>query len=34
MSTDQALAGYRIGITSSRRVSELATMLERQGAVV
>jgi uroporphyrinogen-III synthase len=30
----QALAGYRIGITSSRRVDELAGMLERHGAVV
>jgi uroporphyrinogen-III synthase len=34
MSDDQALAGYRVGITSSRRVSELTTMLERHGAVV
>jgi uroporphyrinogen-III synthase len=34
MSKDQALAGYRIGITSSRRAGELASMLERQGAVV
>ena len=34
MSEDKPLAGYRIGITSSRRVEELATMLERQGAVV
>jgi uroporphyrinogen-III synthase len=34
MSDDQALAGYRIGITSSRRVRELATLLERHGAVV
>lgn len=34
MSADQALAGYRIGITSSRRIRELATMLERQGAAV
>ena len=32
--SDQALAGYRIGITSSRRVDELATMLERHGAQV
>ena len=34
MKTDQPLAGYRIGITSSRRIDELANMLERQGAVV
>jgi uroporphyrinogen-III synthase len=34
MSDEQVLAGYRIGITSSRRVGELASMLERQGAVV
>jgi uroporphyrinogen-III synthase len=34
MSEHQALAGYRIGITSSRRAGELASMLERQGAVV
>ena len=34
MSDDQVLAGYRIGITSSRRADELATMLERHGAVV
>lgn len=34
MSVEQALAGYRIGITSSRRVEELASMLERHGAVV
>jgi len=34
MSDDQPLAGYRIGITSSRRVGELATMLERHGAVI
>jgi len=31
---DRALAGYRIGITSSRRVEELTSMLERHGAVV
>jgi uroporphyrinogen-III synthase len=30
----QALAGYRIGITSTRRAHELATLLEGQGAVV
>jgi uroporphyrinogen-III synthase len=30
----QVLAGYRIGITSTRRADELATLLERQGAVV
>jgi uroporphyrinogen-III synthase len=34
MSNDQALAGYRIGITSSRRAHELATLLERHGALV
>jgi uroporphyrinogen-III synthase len=34
MSEDQALAGYRIGITSSRRVDELSTMLKRHGALV
>ena len=34
MSNDQALTGYRIGITSSRRADELATMLKRHGAVV
>jgi uroporphyrinogen-III synthase len=34
MSDDQALAGYRIGITSSRRAHDLATLLERHGAVV
>ena len=34
MSDDLALAGYRIGITSSRRVDELTTMLERHGAIV
>ena len=34
MSDDQPLAGYRIGITSSRRADELATMLKRHGAVV
>jgi len=34
MSNDQALGGYRIGITSSRRVVELTTLLERHGAVV
>jgi len=34
MTDDQALAGYRVGITSSRRVNELTTMLERHGAVV
>lgn len=34
MSKDLALAGYRIGITSSRRVHELTTMLERHGAAV
>jgi uroporphyrinogen-III synthase len=32
--SDQTLAGYRIGITSSRRVDELTTMLERYGAQV
>jgi uroporphyrinogen-III synthase len=31
---DLPLNGYRIGITSSRRADELATLLERQGAVV
>jgi uroporphyrinogen-III synthase len=34
MSHDQPLAGYRIGITSSRRSDELASLLQRQGAVV
>jgi len=34
MSDDQPLAGYRVGITSTRRVGELAGLLERQGAVV
>jgi len=34
MSDDRPLAGYRIGITSSRRADELATMLKRHGAVV
>jgi len=34
MSMDQALAGYRIGITSSRRIEELVSLLERRGATV
>jgi uroporphyrinogen-III synthase len=34
MSADQPLAGYRIGITSSRRSDELASLLKRQGAIV
>lgn len=34
MSDNQELAGYRIGITSSRRADELTTMLERHGAAV
>lgn len=34
MSNPRALAGYRIGITSSRRVDELTAMLERHGADV
>lgn len=34
MSDDQPLAGYRIGITSSRRADELASMLKCHGAVV
>ena len=34
MSDDQPLAGYRIGITCSRRVDEMASLLQRQGAVV
>ena len=34
MSDDQPLAGYRIGITSSRRRDELASLLKRQGAIV
>lgn len=34
MSDEQPLAGYRIGITSSRRVGELTSLLERQGAAV
>jgi uroporphyrinogen-III synthase len=34
MSEVQPLAGYRIGITSSRRADELANLLQRQGAVV
>jgi len=31
---DQPLAGYRIGITSSRRADELANLLRRQGAIL
>lgn len=34
MSEDRALAGYRIGITSSRRIDELVGLLERRGATV
>jgi len=34
MSDDQELAGYRIGITSSRRAQELTALLERYGAAV
>lgn len=34
MSDSKPLAGYRIGITSSRRADELANLLERQGAAI
>ncbi|HET7476164.1 MAG TPA: uroporphyrinogen-III synthase [Dermatophilaceae bacterium] len=34
MTEDRSLAGYRVGITSSRRIDELASLLERRGATV
>lgn len=34
MRDERPLAGYRVGITSSRRIDELTSLLERQGAVV